>query len=71
MSLVLAQARMEFKPHSTIIEWDWTDYVGVSLLALAIAFIALAFAANRAGVSPLALMDRFAKVIGLALGKKP
>lgn len=69
MNLVLLQARMTFTPTETSIEWDMMDYLGVCALILVLTFVLVVAGAYARGISPLELLDRLGRVIGVV--KKP
>ncbi len=54
---------------STKIDWFWTDWVGLAILLLALAFVATVITALLRKVPPLKILGQIAKA--MAIWKKP
>jgi|GEM_PF-3656143 len=50
--------------------WEWTDWIGLIGLLLAIAFIITVIVALVRRTSPLAILDRTGSVLGALIGRR-
>ena len=54
-----------------LLKWEWSDWVGLGVILLIVAFIATAIFALRHGAAPLKVLDKTADLVRAALRTKP